>query len=283
MNLQVGDSGCDCLDGEQEILSTGSECVCTNCGRVVVTHVLDNSPEWFDTQNARADFQQQAPTYDLRSRKDAIDPQRMPFSVSETLSYIRNFAQAMRLPPTACDTAGNLLAQFYDASCVNNRRLLSNERYATAACCLYFSCKMMGHSRSIKEVSRACAVNEQQCVSIAKQMKTMLPHIPELYITVRAKDLLVRSLQLLDVGNAQQFNRVLSTCHKVNANIEQRLEGRTPECICGVCIYCSFLVHGIENSIKSIAKACMVSPMTLSKSISLVRFDKDMYVLKPTN
>jgi len=202
----------------------------------------------------------------------------VPAPIKETVGYIKNFAQALRLSLGTCDKAIVLLHRFYDAQRTLNQRMPAN-RYVVSTCCLYYSCKMMGHSRSIKELARACAVSEKGCVAMMKQFKHALPDIPALYITVHATDLLVRALQQLEFGTRFVYNRVLRTCHTVHADIKDRLEGKTPECICGICIHCACIVHGINHPLKQIASVCMVSQNTLLKSIPLVAFNKDKYVL----
>lgn len=273
MNSQVADkSDCDCPVGEQDIVCTNFEHVCRNCGRVVVSHIIDESPEWFDSENARANW------------KDLSENGSYPMhkSLREALTVVKNFAHTMRLSSVVCAKATELYVKFYDATSQQRRCLLYDDRIVSAACCLYFACKMGGAPRSVREISRACRVAEPSCVSMMKQIKQTLPDMRELFITVSAADLLTRSLQELSLTSTQ-FNAVLKTCHRLHHNIGATLEGKTPECVCAVCIYWSLVVHGIKETTKNIAMACMISPMTLSKTTPLVNFQMDDYVLKPTN
>lgn len=277
MNVQVVDkSDCDCPVGEQDIVCTNFEHVCRNCGRVVVSHIIDESPEWFESENARANWS------DMYYSHASEQGHPMHKSLKEALTIVKNFAQTMRLSSIVCTKATELYIKFYEATVQQHRRLMYDDRIVSAACCLYFACKMAGASRSVREISRACRVAEPSCVSMMKQIKQTLPDIRELFITVTAADLLTRSLQELSLTSAQ-FHAVLKTCHRVHHDIGCSLEGKTPECVCAVCIYWSLVVHGITETTKNIAMACMISPMTLSKTIPLVNFQRDDYVLKPTN
>jgi transcription initiation factor TFIIIB Brf1 subunit/transcription initiation factor TFIIB len=286
------ETGCDCQSlEEQDLVWSNSDCVCKTCARVVMDHLFDESPEWYDNDHARADpVDQKYAKYlgdtslaPIKKKYQEYDPNK---NIRLGLQNVEQCAILIGLQSShqMCSFAKQIYTDYATSRKESGRSIRESERHVAATCAIYFGCKSserenQRNPRTIREVASWCQTNVQECIDMMKNYKEILhdkPYSTNLFHSVKANDLFVRATASLPIQTKEERQKVLNACTNINDIVVQNniMEGRTPETICSAILYEACRKTGTKVTKKVIFKACGVTNVTLNKALNEL-YDKE--------
>ena len=252
---------------------SAGDTICMNCGLVCASQLMDDGPEWFGADNARACVQ------------NAVAIGGNGFS-----NLLRTNAQLQerRITTPAIDSVGKYALSLPEPILHDARAFYKDVREAKTcradillaleACCVYFACRVHKAFRSEIEIKTAFAVDDKAFSNAQKTFKnaTRERHYYDVLFARSAetenRSLLMvrRSVQELSLSAEVEKAVMKSSEAILNTICEERLlDGKTENAIVSVAIYLAMLKNEqpIARS-KFAEKLRLVTGVTLANMLS---------------
>ena len=282
------DATCDCGRPENVVVDhAAGDMICTDCGVVIESHLMDERPEWHGPgeDGARPDGRRAGPAGGLLPGLASTTLDRLPAKLHKYVTAeerapgervaldgfraIDQLAAELRLTGTVVETAKEVMRD----ACLKNARL--GTMAVLAASCVYYACKIAGVSRRKREIAGMCRVSETDLNAVNKALKVALtgrPYHASMYSSVRPADLIFRAVDRLDMlpeDRRRVKRRAMDLDRAVQAS--GALEGRTPGGICCALVFAAMKLEGLTPSKKAVTATCQVSCVTLNKAVKALQ------------
>jgi transcription initiation factor TFIIIB Brf1 subunit/transcription initiation factor TFIIB len=254
----------DCEHPERALIYEGSGTVCTWCGLVVDSMVLDWQPHYQESIAPRASVSVAAGQNVMRASSAAAIVQREDRRSSVDTRIVQRIVTQLQLGEMTLEMAKEIFADACEAKkATGGFRGAAYE--AASASAVYYACKVDGFDRTECEVACNCGINPVHLASANKVVRRLLSRksygkkmltpikasalIPRFVATMCAPPAIIQA----DMKHAVQ-RRLLSMT--LAAEAARTLEGKTPECTCiALCVLTILeVVDGSEK--KEVAARC---------------------------
>lgn len=270
--------------------------VCTSCGIVKESQLIDDTPEWnFGPEEAMF-------SKDPSRCGGPINPLLEKSSMSTIMinANYKNHGNLKRLhQQTSMDyiersryhifeyisklahDKGKLTTNVVEQSKkyytdISQKRLSrGNIRKGIIACCIYQACKDYNVTRSIKEISEFCEID---CTHINKCMKIFREVMHNESKTTETDDLFLRIVNRLNLSRTDEA-KLLKHTRKVHQAVEEHciLNGKTPSACAVVIVYYCCIKNNVNVSKKFIIDQNNISNVTLNKIHSTLLENEHLY------
>jgi len=279
------DGLCDCLDGPgRQITTDTGDIVCTECGRVLESHVFDERPEWYDAHLSRAALVTTDDVIAGSTGANIVPSRKRKFATPDASRAVRAaFKEIYRMAGqlsvdvqhTSVVMAKEILRDYYETKA--HKKMRDDTRKTHAACALYFGFKTQERERdrnprSLREMEALCDADLRDVIKEFSKVLQSKPYARLMRHAVDAKDLVRRKMDVVarEAGlDAETRQRILRRAGAVKALIDeqQQLEGKTPEAVCAAVLFeaCERVVPKKVKK-KVIAEATGVVIATLNKA-----------------
>jgi transcription initiation factor TFIIB len=264
------------------------EVVCTHCGTVLTTTVIDHGPEWrafnieehqkltrvgspltltihdkglsttigWQTQDASG--RQMTPDEQARLKRLRLWQRRTKVNdgtqrnLSQALNDLKRISNKLILPTNVQETAAMYYRQSIKKQLIRGRTIQS-----IVAATIYMSCRQCGVHRSLEDIAKAANLTKKETARNYRFLhKELKPEIPP----VNRHNLITKFVNQLQLpGYTEQLARKIL---KQAANLRLTI-GRAPEGISAACIYLACRLTDTPRTQGEIAKAAQITEVTI--------------------
>lgn len=259
--------------------------VCTNCGMVKESQLVDDSPEWnfgpeeamfakdpsrcggpvnpllerssMSTVMVNANYRTHGNLKRLHQQTSMDYIERSRYHIFEYISKLAHDKGKLTM---------NVVEQAkkYYTDVSKKRLSRGNIRKGIIACCIYQACKDFNVTRSIKEISDFCDID---CTHINKCIKIFREVMEnETKSSTEADDLFIRIINKFNFSRVDEA-KLLKQSRKVYETVEEHciLNGKTPSACAVVIVFYCCMKNNINVSKKQIIENNSISNVTLNK------------------
>lgn len=298
-----------CDDGEEDVCKgcnnvlvedfTSGIVVCTHCGLVSESDLMDMTPEWsmVNSDENKTDMARCGiainPLLEKSSMSTIIKTNKYSFMKKIHNQLSMNYVERSRyhvfesITKMAGDT-GNLpnvvidQAKYYYK--VMSERKLSRGvvRKGLIACCIVYACKTLNVPRSLKEISQITGVTVPVLNKTLKLffeiMSDVLAKCDDnntdfMFEATECSDLIKRYVHNLKLNNKEVVRKLIHKVTHINELIKQDgvLECKTPSAIAtGIIVYASNLLGIKEVTKNKVSTMFNVSIVTINKIVKII-------------
>jgi len=271
--------GASFLVSDQE----GAEVICTNCGFVVSTKLVDRRPEWraFNLEQrikrtrvgnpytfvihdkglstgidwrdiSSLPYEKRAQLYRLRrwQRRSRISSQER--SLSEALSKMHRIAENLNLPKNILETASLIYRRAVKKNLIRGKSI-----NCMTAASLYLACRQCGILRTLEELSDASGVTKYE---IARNYRFLIQKLNYFVPPSKPSKYIARLCNELSIQG-----RVEEVAHKIlkTAGRLRLTSGRGAKGVAAAACYVASKIFGDYRTQREIAEAADVTEVTV--------------------
>lgn len=277
---------CDCAGGPTAVTDwSGGDVVCSACGVVLESHILDDCPEWRNYE-AGEDKSRVGASSSRGGGGTFLDPvpgckrarvyreaaEAREAALREGLAAVDHFVGSCRLSSTG-SVAAVARELFEDVHAA--RAVRSDNRRVVAAAAVYHACKMERLGRELRWVAAVCEVDQRALNAATADFKDLLagrPYHARLFDALPAGTLLDIFLDRLGLAPDPR-KRVWRAAHRIDEALAGGAMdcGRKPRTICSGIIGVALAREGVAVGKKELTRACSVCQQTLDKVMAQIR------------
>ncbi|OYT50746.1 transcription initiation factor IIB, partial [Candidatus Bathyarchaeota archaeon ex4484_135] len=265
-----------------------AEVVCTNCGLVIETDLMDQGPEWraFDSEERSDRVRVGAPiTFTIHDkglttvidwrdkavRGDEVPPDKraqirrmrklhnririydaQERNLSHALSELTRIADKLGIPKNVVETAAVIYRKAVSKGLVRGRSIQS-----MTAATLYIACRTCGFVRTLDEIAEASGTNKKE---IGRSFRFLVNETKMYVPPLTPKDYATRLLSRLRMkGDAEDIAyRTLELASQLRLT-----SGRGPMGIAAAAVYVASVLTGERKTQREIAELARVTEVTI--------------------
>lgn len=269
--------------------------ICTDCGLVAQSHLLDDTPEWNNYDDDIDRSRVGAPASTLLTGKGpsstVIPKTSKTWMISKfhdhmSLSYmdralLKVYEEIEEVAGTQMELSGNTVEtakEFYKD--IKEAKVTRGENHkALIACCVYYACKLNGGNREKFEIASAFGTEKSVFTHACKEFLDLVqdkPYFERLFTTSTGqRGIIYRTLRQLPISEKliwPYVRKVEDAYDTLRAHGDGAFDSKTPKSIlCALAVVCAPRIPGLEAVTKNEVRArCKISPATLNKALELV-------------
>jgi transcription initiation factor TFIIB len=264
--------------------------VCTNCGQVVESFVLDHSPEWKNYDDCAGAKRCGLPTNTLLPQsslgttiggncnyrlKTLHNWGLMPYkerSLNTVLNNIKSKCEAAGLLGCIEDDAKilyKIASECKSGTKKNNIIIRGKNRTGLMAACIFYACKRRGHTKSLKEIAKLFGM-KSSCVN--KGCKNFIRYVK--YKNIDYNTNLSHPSQYINqfCEKLKMDKKHTNITIKISTNVQKMniVPSHTPISVAAACI----LLCATEHSLKHIDKHLISTTFSISEVTLMKAFNK---------
>ena len=269
---------------------SNGEIVCTECGLVSSSYLIDNRAEWNvngPDEKGNDPSRCGAPTNDLfefssmstmisggnqNSLMQRIHRQSSMTYVERARWHVCESIQKMagdhgKLMPAIVEQA-----KHYYKSISEKKLSRGSVRQGLIACCILYACKAYEVNRSVQEISQMCNIEQAIINKSVKLFEELMEDEIKIQNTTDFNSLVVRFVDIFDIDK-QVKRQVINQCKKMytQLNVSGTLQGKTPSAITSALICYQLEIMEIQFNKQKVVAAHKVSLVTLNKIVAVIK------------
>jgi len=269
---------------------SNGEIVCTECGLVVSSHLIDDRAEWNvcgPDEKGHDPSRCGAPSNDLfefssmstmisggnqNSLMHRIHRQSSMTYVERARWHICESIQKMagdngKLTPTIVEQA-----KHYYKNISEKKLSRGTVRQGLIACCILYACKESGVNRSVKEIAQMCNIDQSIVNKNVKLFEELMEDEIKLHSTTDFNSLVVRFVDIFELDKLVKRN-IINESKRIYGILDKSgiLQGKTPSAITCSIIYYQLNLMNIDVNKQKLVDTHKVSLVTLNKIVTLIK------------